>query len=189
MLPFTRNRVIQHLINTHGYTSYLELGVEFRQTFDKILCPKKVGVEPEHEVGVLKMTSDEFFLQNTDKFDLIFIDGLHEREQVVRDVENALLALNEKGVIVMHDCNPTTEAMQKVPREQNEWTGDVWKAFVQMRERPDLSMYVVDTDYGCGVIEKGNQEPLRAGELTYERFKEYKKEWLNLISVDEFLKK
>src|SRR3990167_10422572 len=108
----TRNRIIQHLINKHSYKSYLEVGVEYRQTFDKILCRTKVGIEPEYDVGVLKMTSDEFFAQNKDTFDIVFIDGLHEKEQVKRDIENSLKVLNQGGSIVMHDCNPTTEAMQ-----------------------------------------------------------------------------
>ena len=184
----TRNRIVQHLINKNGYKSYLEIGVEYGQTFTKILCPKKVGVEPYVD-GWLKMTSDEFFAQNKDAFDVVFIDGLHEKEQVEKDIRSSLKILNPNGSVVIHDCNPTSESMQKVPREQLEWTGDVWKAFVGFREYSDLEMYVVDTDYGCGVIKKGEQIPLDIKELTYEKLIENKKEWLNLISVNEFLEK
>lgn len=187
-LPMTRNRIIQHLINKNGYKSYLEIGVEYGQTFNKILCLKKVGIEP-NVAGWLEMASDEFFAQNKDIFDIIFIDGLHEKEQAERDIENSIKILSPGGAIVVHDCNPASEAMQKVPREQLEWTGDVWKAFVKFRNDPDLEMYVVDTDYGCGVIKKGAQEPLNVEEMTYEKLSQNKKKWLNLISVDEFLTK
>ena len=33
------------------------------------------------------MTSDEFFIQNKNTFDLIFIDGLHIYEQVIKDID------------------------------------------------------------------------------------------------------
>ena len=72
------------------------------------------------------------------------------KAQVIKDIENALKALTEKGTIVVHDCNPTSEAMQAVPRIQGEWTGDVWKAWQYIRAKYDnLSMCVLDTDYGA----------------------------------------
>ena len=80
------------------------------------------------------MTSDEFFKQNEKRFDLIFIDGLHEANQVFRDVKNSLNYLNENGVILLHDCNPSIEEHQTFPqsldhnkRHLNIWLGDTWK--------------------------------------------------------------
>jgi len=187
----TRNRIIQHLINRYALKSYLELGVEYRQTFDSIRCKNKVGIEPYIDAGVLKMTSDEFFAQNKEFFDVIFIDALHHSDQAEKDIRNALRFLLPGGFIVIHDCNPTEEIIQKVPREQLIWTGDVWKAFVRLRKEPDLTMYVVDTDWGCGVIQKGKQKPLELEEssLYYNNFSIHKKEWLNLITIEDFLKK
>ena len=43
------------------------------------------------------MTSDDFFLSNKDKFDVIFIDGLHIYEQVRKDVVNSINAINDGG--------------------------------------------------------------------------------------------
>ena len=36
------------------------------------------------------MTSDEFFKQNEDTYDVIFIDGLHTSDAVYRDINNSL---------------------------------------------------------------------------------------------------
>ena len=52
------------------------------------------------------MTSDDFFRDNKEKFDLIFIDGLHETNQVDRDIENSLKFINKGGTILLHDCLP-----------------------------------------------------------------------------------
>ena len=127
--------IINQLIKDNGYQSYLEIGVYNKAwNFDKIKCKKKVGVDPNKSVGAtFALTSDDFFAQNKEKFDIIFIDGLHHNEQVQSDIHNSLNSLNENGSIVVHDCNPTTKEMQQVPRIQGEWTGDVWRAWVAYR--------------------------------------------------------
>ena len=45
------------------------------------------------------MTSDEYFKKFKDKFDLIFIDGLHHYNQVEKDIYNSLEILNDKRII------------------------------------------------------------------------------------------
>ena len=49
------------------------------------------------------MTSDKFFKDN-EKFDIIFIDGLHTFEQTIKDIDNSIKFLRDKGVILIHDC-------------------------------------------------------------------------------------
>ena len=46
-----------------------------------INCKKKVGVDPVSG-GTIRVTSDNFFRTNKEKFDCIFIDGLHKYAQV-----------------------------------------------------------------------------------------------------------
>ena len=46
------------------------------------------------------------FLKNHSYFDIIFLDGLHNYEQTIKDINNALKFLNEKGAIIVHDCLP-----------------------------------------------------------------------------------
>ena len=47
------------------------------------------------------MLSDNFFDQNKNKFDLIFIDGDHKYDQVKRDALNAWKILNNRGVLIL----------------------------------------------------------------------------------------
>lgn len=191
-----RTDIIQTIISTKKLKSYLEVGVQNpAQNFDRVFCDFKVGVDPDpNSKATMIMTSDEFFKMNAgaQKFDLVFIDGLHEAEQVKKDIQNALDVLNPGGFIVMHDCNPTSKEMQMVPRIQSEWTGDTWKAFLYFRRFDWLEMFVVETDYGCGVITKGKAKSLvmtKPEDLTYENLVEHRKEWLNLISIPEFIDK
>ena len=191
-----RHQLINYLIEKNKYKTYLEIGIENPiLNFNHINVTYKYGVDPvpvslsveEYFEG----TSDKFFFQNTDLFDIIFIDGLHESNQVYRDIEHSFKALSPGGTIVMHDCLPRNEVEQIVPRQQDVWTGDVWKAFVRFREdNSDVEMRVVNMDMGCGILTKSEKDLYFEAqtELTYRNFQEYYKEWLNVISVDNFLK-
>jgi len=191
--------------------SYLEIGVRSaNDNFNHIKVPKKIGVDPGVE-GVFEathcMTSNEYFLQNTDTFDIVFIDGLHEQEQVSKDIENSLHILNKNGVIICHDMNPqikehqlsnTDPIRQKYVKEQKElgnkgyglWAGDCWKSFVVLRStRADLEMFVIDTDFGVGIIKRGTQQTISIpSELDYEYLDSNRQELLNLRSVKDFLR-
>lgn len=163
----SRSDVINEFIRKNKYRRYLEIGVGDKKNFARILCEYKAGIDPNIPCEY-KMTSDDFFKShnNGEKFDLIFIDGLHTAQQAKRDVDNALTLITENGLILLHDCNPMSEELQ-YPIEKLDsnqfpfpgWCGDVWKAYAELRmTRPDLSMYVIDVDFGIGVIKKGSQK-------------------------------
>lgn len=186
----TRTEIINHLIKKIEAESYLEIGVREPQgNYNSIVSKNKVAVDPVPlGPGIIALTSDAFFEQNETMFDVIFIDGLHVANQVEKDILNSLAVLNPGGYIICHDMNPTEELMQKVPIETTgAWTGDCWKAWVKLRsERDDLNMFVLDTDYGVGVIQKGYQEiiSLNGLELTYNNLVSNRKDWLNLIDAN-----
>jgi len=184
-----RTTLINHIVRKTRAKSYLEIGVWNGLNFQEISCRYKIGVDPDPESpATLKITSDDFFAQNKEKFDIVFIDGLHHADQVEKDILNALTVLNEGGTIICHDMNPAEEAHQVTPFNGGIWNGDCWKAFVKLRqERTDLVMFTVDTDYGCAIIKKGSQDPLIVDEeINYANFNKNRKSWLNLISVTDF---
>ncbi len=194
-MKLTRTEILSLLALKGNYQSYLEIGVQNpKGNFNQIPVREKIGVDPELSAGAtFCTTSDAFFAANHRTFDLIFIDGMHEAKQALRDIENSLQILRPGGTIVVHDCNPSTREMQLVPIQTNQWTGDVWKAWVTLRTRQDnLSMRVVDTDYGCGIIREGVNQRLDApdlkdAQLSWENFVKHRAEWLNLISPADFL--
>ena len=186
-----RHDIINHLIHKFDYESYLEIGVDNGRNFSYIEAPIKWGVAPDPEASPRvtdRVPSDEFFDYNLMPFDIIFIDGLHEADQAYRDVENALKILNPHGTIVMHDCSPPSKASQTVPRIQDLWCGDVWRAWMKLRQRDDLFMEVVNTDYGVGIIRRKEDEPYAvkpqpAGveDMTYSEFNADRAYLLNLV--------
>jgi len=199
-----RSDIINQLIKTYGYKSYLEIGYGNGYTFNKIQIENKVGVDggngtPSGDTVVVRMRSEDYFIMAQERqlsnFDIIFIDGSHLHEDVEKDIASSLQFLSSNGTVVMHDCSPPNIFFQE--RTQSPyvggWTGDVWKAFVKFRTtRSDLDMCVVDTDYGCGIVRFGNQKLLEINidkDLEYTSLDENRKEWLNLITPEEFLER
>lgn len=190
----TKEDIINFLIKKFGYKKYLEIGVQNSAgNFSKVNAEYKIGIDPDPLANATyTLPSDTFFDINKEEFDIILIDGLHEHKQVYRDIENSLKILSKGGTIIMHDCNPTSNIMQKVPREVKEWTGDTWKAYISARMKyfREWHFRVVNIDYGVGVIDKLRKdhwfEP-DLSELKYSDLEKNRKEWLNLITVDEFV--
>ena len=192
-----RLHIINHLLRNKSNPSYLEIGVQNpSNTFDKINSADKVGVDPavpsqSYTQGKgYQMTSDDFFSGSCGdkKFDIIFIDGLHTEEQVDKDLVNSLAVLKENGYIVLHDCNPSTPEFESFQK-----SGTVWRSIYKLRKNTNnLVISVVDTDHGCGIVSRGIPVPMNVkcdGKINYQFLSEYRKEILNLISIDEFKKR
>ena len=160
------------------------------------------------------MTSDDFFAKRKNylkrkKLDLVFIDGLHTYEQSLADVRNTLQYLNPDGIIVMHDCSPESElsatpakssleVRQKLhcQKEWNgNWSGDVWKTIVHLRTYEYLRVFVLDCDFGLGIIGygKGSRLPFSHGHIQRMQYRDLaasRKELLNLrecVYLETFL--
>ena len=65
---------------------------------------KKIGCEDL--VTFVARDSLQFMRECTEKFDLIFLDGRHDAEQVYQEVPLALRLLNPNGLILLHDYFP-----------------------------------------------------------------------------------
>jgi len=190
--------ILNYLIDRYKLINYLEIGVFQGENIRKVKAPYKNGVDPGVEGYIVpevdyQMTSDAFFDLIRDhediKYDLIFIDGLHEYSQVKKDIENSLNHLQLNGFIVLHDCNPVSYDAQIPDRKTIAWNGDVWKSFVEFKQNNLFyECCVIDTDFGVGVI-KNNQHPFNSTpliDMDYQTFDSNRKNYLNLITWDEF---
>ena len=188
-----RLEIIQNIIISKNYKKYLEIGCDKDQIFSNILIDFKIGVDPV-QGGNVRKTSDDFFKNNLDKFDIIFIDGLHEYDQVNKDINNSLKALNDGGIILLHDCIPKSYFHQAVPRSRMSWNGDVWKNIVEARANPQIDTYTCFADEGIGIIfNRLNRNKLIINKKNFKKLKfrdfyyNYR-EYLNIISAEEINK-
>jgi predicted O-methyltransferase YrrM len=81
--------------NDHG--EYLSNNEEANFDYNIQACkfPNKIEIN--------KITSDEFFKLNTKTFNLIYIDGCHECDFIIRDMENSFKILEKGGIMWMDD--------------------------------------------------------------------------------------
>jgi hypothetical protein len=184
-----RIQIAQDILTSTGGETYLEIGVASGSSFIPIKARQKWGVDPGYTLTrrrrskyaafrflgitierLFRVTSDDFFLENealvaSRGIDVCLVDGLHTYEQSLKDVLNALKYLTPKGVILVHDCNPSTELMARpasaieelihlgIPDWDGAWSGDVWKTIVHLRAlRNDVDAFVLDCDTGIGIV-------------------------------------
>lgn len=187
-----RFTIINTIIKKMNYEKYLEIGCFKDEAFEKIKIKTRVGVDPVSG-GNIRLTSDNFFSQNKEKFDIVFIDGLHIYEQVLKDINNSLEILNEDGVILLHDCLPIKLRDQMIPRSHEKWNGDVWKSIVNVRTNPNLDTYTCLADEGIGIIFKRSNKNILS--LEQKNFKKLKfsyyfynhKELMNPVTENQVL--
>ncbi len=189
-----RHDVLNWFVERFDHKRYLEIGCAGDHTFREIKAANKTGVDPR-QGGTHRMTSDEFFRDgHAQTYDLVFVDGLHHRDQVTQDVFHAKNCLSPGGIIILDDCRPREEKHQIVETPQGEpifspptngpWTGDVWKAVVDLRQRPDLDLCVLDVIWGMGVIVmRPNTKPLPmpSHALNWAEYANQKSDLLRLV--------
>ena len=181
-----RTDLIQYLIDKNDYKTYLEIGVRNNETFDAINIENKEGVDPVYP-ATHNVTSDTFFENITRSWDIIFIDGLHERGQFKRDVLNSMNHLNPGGVVVCHDVDPFCEALLKYGK-----SFDVWEGFVELRQQYGDQYYFACTGAEmCGLVKHANglqKKYTKEFERNWDYLSQNRLELLNILTPEEFMK-
>src|SRR5690554_992283 len=123
------NRIdlLNHLILQRNAKRYLEIGAhDENNTYDYVHCSYKVTTYPHYPKN--------FFSNNLEKFDVIFINGINTEEQVLHHINYACRSLAKDGIIVLHDCMPPDEWHQweRSTFEPGEnWNGTAWRAVLR----------------------------------------------------------
>jgi hypothetical protein len=215
--------VVQSAVDHRKARNYLEIGVKKGKVFLTVRARKKIAVDPVLKISLRRklkailanpsnlfneyyeLTSDEFFARRAERLsalnglDAVFIDGLHTYAQTWKDVSNSLDYLSPQGVIMMHDCSPSTEsqaapadsrehaAATRAARRSESWSGDVWKTVLRLRsERPDLNVCVIDCDHGVGIIQRGAPEGmlnLTVDDIDRYTYRQLEKDRVGLLNL------
>jgi len=212
-----RLTLIQTLMKQKKLSNYLEIGVFNGHIFFRIKSGFKVAVDPDFRFdGIRRIgktilnpynlfnqyfekTSDDFFAQDSEpvfskkKIQIALIDGMHEYEFALRDIENTLRYLSEDGVIIVHDCNALTRESSSSFAEwtagpgKGTWNGNVWKTILHLRSlRSDLTAFVLDCDHGLGIITKRKPEKTlhytleQIQRFKYDDFNANREQWIGL---------
>ena len=203
-----RHLVINQLTNPDN--NYLEIGVENGFTFNNTHFINKTGVDPSPSFTSDKIvveTSDNFFskVELSTKYDVVFIDGMHQVEYVVNDINNSIICLNEGGKIFIDDIIPLTfDEQLKIPKKHyydsgilkygEPWTGDIWKVIFHIlvfySEDIDFSYYYHLNYRGVAVLQIKHNFQISELDLSiinqYDYFKDFKN-YINLLESTSFI--
>jgi len=165
---------------------YFEIGVD-RGTSIRLAKCKAIGVDPEPNIGgnvneaeIYQLTSDEFFernLLNNRIPDLVFIDGLHHFDQVLRDLRNTERNCRKDTIILIDDVLPSHPGQTTREWQPGAWTGDVWKIIPILKKyRPDLKIILLDSaPTGLMVVTNLDSENISL----WNNYDEAVKEWID----------
>lgn len=157
-------------IDSYGLTKMLEIGSDLGLLVESINIKSIFAVDPVRNYKIpfkfrhikfFEMTSDEFFKNSSEDFDLIYIDGLHTYEQSFNDLINSIGRLRSGGpsLIYLDDVLPndefsclenpydTFEGRKKLHGHLNDlsWMGSVYKIIPLLAEC-DLSYSTLNLD-------------------------------------------
>lgn len=151
--------------------SYLEIGVFEGITFHDVNIERKVAVDPRFRFDVkqfgrpgridyYEMTSDKYFcdVAKGEKFDIIFIDGLHTFQQTLRDFLNSMTCAHDRTVWLIDDVFPS-DVYSALPNSRDAhhfrkraggsslaWHGDVYKLVFFIHDfMPSLSYTTISS--------------------------------------------
>lgn len=154
--------LVEHLAQWLRPERYLEIGVLNGESMKRIQnhATECYGVDVtfshrnyNNNVKLFEMPSDDFFsiLNPNIKFDMIFIDGLHEKSQVYRDFINSKDRIIEDGLIVLHDTYPMDDAMI-----QPWFCHDAWEAAQKIKKefRDEFEMITLPFNPGLTIMKK-----------------------------------
>lgn len=198
-LNHSPRRVNKLLQLTAGRRRYLEIGVHRGKTIEGVEALQKIGVDPFPDFNLDQLpanleiavkTSRDFFTSfQGDKFNLVFVDGLHEAREAYLDVIDSLNCLDEGGLILLDDVSPmdewsalpdkgdSIEALRIRGITHGKWYGDVWKvAAVILNNYPSLGLIYLGRgaeDHGQAVIFRiaGNEEKFLAKDEDFQFMK------------------
>jgi len=218
-----KHQIALMLAKRYGYTRYLEICTPTTgRTFSKVdkrqfqrrarlmyRCPagfsdgapSDYSTEAESGEGLLGE-----LVRSGERFDLVFIDSWHTYANSLQDIAFGLQLIKDNGVVLIHDCNPTSSMCAALEAHARGWCGVTFAAYLDVVLFSEALHYVtVNTDFGCGIISKDDRladfsdyhadgtllSQWQALDLSqkYPFFHVNRAQLLHLISRDEFRRK
>jgi hypothetical protein len=152
----TRHEFLAELHRSLHPKHYLEIGVQTGTSLLLATCPA-IGIDPAPaiptpvpaNITLYQMSSQRYFEEHgptTPLEDLVFIDGDHHFEEVLRDLMNVeRYSSHEDTLVVLDDVLPYNRGMAAREPCQGDWSGDAWKLWpILLEYRPFLELRLVD---------------------------------------------
>lgn len=137
---------IINLIKGIENKTYLELGIFDNTNFNGIIAKQKTSVDMNGR-AIFTGTTDEYFkqLDESQIFDVIFIDANHDYDYVLKDFNNSIKHCKEW--LVLHDMIPPSFF-----HTHHSQCSDSYRIlYYIIKERPDITFYTLKDPIYCGL--------------------------------------
>ena len=205
-----KHNIINLLGKKFNFTSYLEIsststGYAYNKIDSSIFITKSaiyylVDIKESRPDINIEANTYEYhhnrISNDKTKYDIVFVDPWHTYEQTMFDLKTALKFVSAKGIIVVHDCCPYSEDLVG-PYKWGPWCGQTYEAFIDFRyKHRELESFCLWADYGLGILSLSPKFNIKQEFADYDKervkrfeyFNKNKKELLNLVEADEFIK-
>lgn len=120
------------------------------------------------------------------KVDICLVDGWHTYDCASRDLAGAYELLADGGVLLVHDCLPTTESIASPTWVPGEWSGVSYRSYLDfVLARSDLDYCTIDIDYGCGIIFKNRTVDITARSNLPDRHPKLGADWFAIHNNEQ----
>jgi len=132
-------------------------------------------------------------IDKNQKYNVVFVDAYHTVEHTIQDLEAALSLLSSTGIIIVHDCFPTSKALVG-PYKKGAWSGQTYEGYIRfLLKNSHFENFVINTDYGCGIIRPYYKSTIKRDfEVDVDKLSNWEYYWdhhnqlLNLESIHTF---
>ena len=145
------NIIIQH---NPQIKSYLEIGTQTGNTYNKINLTDKTGVDivdqkEKFNFTAHHITTSQNFIHNINNrtYDIILCDGDRDGKVQSKDILDSYNILNNNGYIVFPAIIPLDPIEQMVPRMSKGWTGDTWKYIQDIQYNKTFPIYLIHSNH------------------------------------------
>jgi|GEM_PF-4238676 len=121
---------------------YLEIGSNYGESLDCFKRARRmIAIDPAPKFPPSRFPNLEFHKDTSDAYfdrvlagenrpapDVVFVDGLHESDQVLRDFVNAEALARPGAIVLLHDVMPVDPRTATKVRRYDFWLGDCWRA-------------------------------------------------------------
>lgn len=130
--PDSKIHCIDNWIGTNEYQKDLE--------FSNVEKNFNLNMSEFDNYTKYKLTSDEFFKINQNHFNVIYIDGYHKADQVLKDFINSWAVLHVKGIIIFDDY--------------------IWKFFDKIEDNPcyAINKYLKEIKKNSKILKVSNSQ-------------------------------
>jgi predicted O-methyltransferase YrrM len=127
-----------HCVDSLAYKDVPWVQQTYEKIYSKIERLRKYF--PNKEFEFFNSTTDDFFKNNTQTYDCIFIDADHDYEGVRKDYLNSLKFINKGGYLIFHDISNMSTGVARC-----------WNEVKEERQGSNMYEFCHATIKNCGI--------------------------------------